>query len=285
MSFVAILGAGDLGAALAARLAGRDRVGAVRLIDAGGSVAAGKALDIQQSGPIEGFGARVTGETDARASAGAAAIVLADSASGSKEWQGEEGLALLRQLWTLAERESTTIVCAGAAQRALIERGVDELRIDPRRICGTAPAALESAIRAHVALEIDGSPDDVRLEVTGMPPGGVVIGWTAATIRGASVVDALPAHRIGAIAARVPGLWPPGPHALASAAARAVEAIVCGSRRRHTCFVALDGTLGSRGRVAAMPARIGPGGVEAILTPSLSERERTALETAIEGAP
>jgi malate dehydrogenase len=281
MSFVAILGAGDLGAALAARLAGRDRVGAVRLIDTEGSAAAGKALDIQQSGPIEGFGARVTGETDVRAAAGAAAVVLADSASESKDWQDEEGLALLRRLWPIAERERTTIVCAGAAQRALIERGVAELRIDPRRICGTAPSALEAAIRALVALEIDGSPDDVRLEVTGTPPRGVVVGWTAATIRGASVSDAVPAHRLGALAARVPGLWPPGPHALASAAARAIEAIVAGSRRRHTCFVALDETWG-RGRVAAMPARLGPMGVEAILTPSLSAHERTTLATALE---
>ncbi|MGH9328812.1 MAG: hypothetical protein ACRD09_00075 [Vicinamibacterales bacterium] len=289
MSLVAIIGAGELGAAVAARVAARDRVGELRLVDpaGGGSIAAGKALDIQQSGPIEGFRTRVTADADVRASAGARVVVVADSAVTSEEWQGDEGLALVGRLWPLFEREPTAIVCAGASQRQLIERGIAERRIDPRRICGSAPGALEAAIRALVAVETDGSPDDVRLEVTGTPPRGAVIGWSAATVRGAIVTEVLPAHRLNAIGARLPALWPPGPYALASAAARVVEALVAGSLRRQTCFVALDSAdfagriRGPRGRVAAMPVRLGVGRVEMILTPSLSLQERTLLETAI----
>jgi malate/lactate dehydrogenase len=315
MSFVAIIGAGELGAAAAARLAARDRVGEIRLVDpaGAGTIAAGKALDIQQSGPIEGFRTRVTAEADVRAAAGAHVVVVADSAAASKEWQGDEGLALVRQLWTIAERDRTALLCAGAAQRQLIERSIAELNVDPRRICGSAPAALESAIRALVAADVDGSADDVRLELTGTPPRRAVIGWSAATVRGASVTSALPAHRLQAIAGSVPALWPPGPYALASAAARVVEALVAGSHRRHTCFVTLatdfidrtttdftdytvtdsaDRTTGEladlvrsgRGRVVAMPVRLGPGSVEAILAPSLSRNERTKLETAIQSA-
>ena len=147
MEFVAIIGAGELGAAVAARLAARDRVRELRLIDpaGAGSIAAGKALDIQQSGPIEGFRARVSADADVRASAGARVLVIADSAATSSEWQGEDGLALVGRLWPLIERDQTAIVCAGASQRTLIERSVAERRIDPRRICGSAPGALESA--------------------------------------------------------------------------------------------------------------------------------------------
>ena len=60
MPDVAILGAGSLGGTLAHALAARGRVRDVCLIDAGGRVAEGKALDITQAAPIEGFSTRVT---------------------------------------------------------------------------------------------------------------------------------------------------------------------------------------------------------------------------------
>ena len=60
MSFIAIVGAGAIGGALAQRLAARGRVREVRLIDDQGSVAQGKALDIQQSGAVDGFTTTLT---------------------------------------------------------------------------------------------------------------------------------------------------------------------------------------------------------------------------------
>lgn len=285
MGFAAIIGAGELGAAVAARLAARDRVGDVRLIDAAGngSIAAGKALDILQSGPIDGFRTQLSAEMEASAAAGADVIVLADHAAKTSEWQGDEALELMRRLWPLVERGRTAVVCAGSSQRDLIARCVSEGRVDPRRICGSAPGALESALRAVVAAEAESSPDDVRLEVTGTPPQRSVIGWSAATIRGSSVTDLLPAHRLSAIGSRLPAMWPPGPYALASAAARVVEALTTGSLRRYTCYVALDrrGEGKRSSGVAAMPVRLGMGRIEAVLTPSLSPQERTLLETAI----
>jgi malate dehydrogenase len=285
MGFIAIIGAGELGAATAARLAARDRSGDVRLIDAvgGGSVAAGKALDIQQSGPIEGFRARVSAHAELSACAGADVVVIADSAAAGTDWQGDEALGLIGRLWPLVERERTAVVCAGASQRGVIERCVAERRVDPRRLCGSAPGALESALRAIVAAEASCSPDDVRLEVTGRPPQRAVIGWSFGSIRGSSIADVVPAHRMNAIGARVQAMWPPGPYVLASAAARVVEALATGSLRRYTCFVALDTPgEGKRSvRVAAMPVRLGIGRIEAVLTPSLSPQERTLLETAI----
>jgi malate/lactate dehydrogenase len=86
---------------------------------------------------------------------------------------------------------------------------------------------------------------------------------------------------IRALSDRVPKLWPPGPFALASAAARGVEAIVNGSRRALTCFVSLDAGP-TRNAVAAMPTELGTGGVARILEPALSRLERTQMETAIE---
>ena len=68
---VAIIGAGELGGALASMLAERDVVRSVHLIDAAGQVAAGKALDIAQSAAVRGFSTRVTGSPDVTATAGA----------------------------------------------------------------------------------------------------------------------------------------------------------------------------------------------------------------------
>src|ERR1700712_3584810 len=110
MEEVAIVGAGELGGAIALLLARTDMAARIRLIDAAGQVAAGKALDIMQAAPIEQFATTVSGYPDITRAAGAQVIVLADRAGGA-EWQGEEGLLLLTQLSQLASR--SVVVCAG----------------------------------------------------------------------------------------------------------------------------------------------------------------------------
>ena len=65
MREVAIVGAGELGGAVAHVLARRDVVRSLVLVDESGRVAAGKALDIAQAAPVEGFATQLTG-TDGR---------------------------------------------------------------------------------------------------------------------------------------------------------------------------------------------------------------------------
>src|SRR5258708_34177718 len=176
VSTVAIIGAGPLGGALARSLAGRGRVGEVRLIDPEGRVAEGKALDILQSSPVEPLGTRVTGATTCAAAAGAGAIVLADLVSGG-EIAGEPGLALLRQL---ARRDVTApFLFTGGLQRELMIRALAELHLAPRRLLGSAPLALESAVRAVTAALMDASPADLSIGVAGGPPRGGGFCWGA----------------------------------------------------------------------------------------------------------
>ena len=186
MRDVAIVGAGALGGALAHLLAQRDVVATVRLIDESGSVAAGQALDIMQASPIEAFATSVSGSTDVAAAAGASVIIVADR-SGGAEWQGEEGLALLRRIVRSGSR--SIIVCAGAAQRDLVERGAREMRIPRTLIFGSAPEALAGAVRAIVALETGGSPADVGLTVLGVPPSQIIVPWEEATIAGLAATE------------------------------------------------------------------------------------------------
>lgn len=278
MSFIAILGAGAIGGALTHTLAARDRSREIRLIDADERVARGKALDILQASPMERFACRITAADGIEAAAGAAVIVVADAAAGNAEHTGENGLALVRRL--AAVESSAPIVFAGATQRELMGRVVSELRVHRRRVIGTAPGALESAVRALTALELDTSGVEIQLRVVGVPPQAAVIAWEEASAFGQPVSSLLPPYRLAAISGRLSRLWPPGPYALASAAARVTEAARSGSRRRFTCFVNSDDFL-NRGAVVAMPVEIGLRGVVRVLQPALTRQERTQLENAI----
>jgi malate dehydrogenase len=277
MSFIAIIGGGALGGAIAHKLAERDRIREVRLIDADERIAQGKALDIRQSAPVQGFSTVVTAAGTVAAAAGADAILLADAAGGQGEHTGEAGLALLRQL--AAIETSAPIVCAGATQRELIARAATELHLSPGRVVGSAPFALESALRALAGLAVDASGIEISLRVVGVPPGSAIVAWEEASAFGQPLAAQVAPHEIAALTARIPGLWPPGPYALASAASRIAEALANGSRRHFSCFVNTG-----RGRVVAMPVELWQDGVRRIIEPALTRLERTKLENALEGA-
>jgi malate/lactate dehydrogenase len=79
----------------------------------------------------------------------------------------------------------------------------------------------------------------------------------------------------------VQALWPPGPHALAAAAVKAIESI--GGRQLQTvsCFVAPDSVEKDRTRTAALPVRLGQAGVAAVVLPSLTVVEQVQLDNAL----
>jgi malate dehydrogenase len=280
MEEVAIVGAGELGGAVALLLARTDMAARIRLIDSSGQVAAGKALDIMQAAPIEQFATVVSGYGDITRAAGARVIVVADR-SGGAEWQGEEGLLLLTQLSQLAAH--SVVVCAGALQRELIDLAVRERHYPRARLFGSAPEALAAAVRALIALETNGAAAEVALAVMGVPPAHTVIAWEEVTIGGFAATRVLdePARR--RIARRVRPLWPPGPYALAAAARVAVAAVIGRSRRTISCFVSpeTNGTSGRRARTAALPVRLGPAGVARLALPSLSAQAQIALDNAM----
>ncbi len=277
MPTVAILGAGPIGASVAQTLAGRARVRDICMIDAAASVAAGKALDIRQSGPVESYDTRVSGEGDVLAAAGAGVIVIADSHE-SGEWEGDRGLTLVRQLVNAGA--TAPFVFAGPKQTWLMEAVVRELGVPADRIVGTAAAALAGAARALVALEVNGSGADVSLVVAGRPP-AFVIAWSSATIGGALITDHVPAHRLVAIAQQTKGLWPTGPYAIAAATAPVVEGLLFGSRAQIPAVTIVDQEFGVRHGAALLPVSMGNGRVLARHSPSFSPQERVDFMNAL----
>jgi malate dehydrogenase len=278
MHDVVILGAGEQGGTLAHILARSATASIVRLVDDAGQVAAGKALDIMQAAPVEGFATRVSGHADLAAPPSGRIIVLADRVRGG-EWQGDEALLLLKRMRSGAER--SVLIAAGAYQREVVERGVRELGYTRERLVGTAPEALAGALRAIVAVEVDGSPRDVGLTILGVPPDQVVVPWDEATIGGFAATSVLDEAARRRIASRLARLWPPGPIALAAAARKAIQSVLGASRQSISAFVAPDDSMGRRFRTAALPVRLGSGGVMQVENVALSVHDRTALENAI----
>lgn len=278
MPFVAILGAGELGAGIARALARRGRVAEVRLIDDASAAAAGKALDIQQAGPIENSSTRVVASSDLTAAVGAAAVLLADSI-GSGEAPAEAGLASIKRLASI-DRQAV-IVCAGGQQHTLLTQGLHELHLSRTRFFGSAPEAVVSALRAMVALEADVSPSAVSLTVLGRIPDRVVVPWRDATIAGRPLARVLEPAQLARIERRAATMRILGPYTLASAAARLAEMVVAGSRRVVCCTVALDGEFGLQRALSAMPVLVGPGGLVRVLSPPLDAREQVLLENSV----
>ena len=279
MATAVILGAGDIGGALARQLAALDIVNRIIIFDDLANVAAGKALDVAQSAPVDGYHTAMSGTSDAAAVVGADVVLLADLAgTPAVEWKDEAGLALLKRVAGLNQR--TPIVCAGTAQSSVIERGVNELGISRMRLFGSAPEALRSAVIAIVALEANASPSDISLSVLGRPS-QVIVPWDEAAIAGRSATAVLSAAQLARLDARIARLWPPGPYALGSAAARIVRTALTRTPRVHAAMVAVTRDEGVPGRSAMMPVTLAPSGIATLVAPALSSRDRVRFETAM----
>ena len=279
MPTICIVGAGDLGGATAHALARGERVRRVRLIDESGTIAAGKALDIQQAGAVEGFHTRVEGTNDLARVTGCAVAVIADSGHPPEEWRGETGLSMMARLKGFVG--SAPIVFAGAAQSGLLLAAGREAGFERRRLAGSASEALAGAVRAIVALEARCSPSEVMLAVLGTPPSGFLVPWGEASIGGYALERVLTQVQLRRIDARLERLWPPGPQTLGLAAARVAEALVTSARRAVSVLTVLDGEFGVRHRAGVLPCLLSPAGIASVRLPELNTRERVQLETAL----
>jgi len=279
MPTVAIIGAGDLGASVAQALAARDRVSRLILVDAAAQVAAGKALDIQQMGAVEGFHTRIEGTDDHTRVIGCAACVVADRfGKTSSEWQGGEGLAMVTRL--SGYLGDAPVVFAGAQQADLVLAAVRDAHLPRRRAIGSSPDAFKSAVAGIVAIEARCSPGEVALTVLGVP-GRFVVLWSEASIGGYALERVLTQVQLTRVEARAAKLWPPGAYTLGMAAAEVTLAILDGSRATHSVLSVLDGEFDVKDRVGALPVLLASHGIAHTRVPSLSTRERVLLESSL----
>lgn len=284
MATVAVVGAGDIGGAIAQALASCDRAHRVWLVDPAAGAAAGKALDLQQAGAVTGRHTRLDGTIDENRVIGCAVCVVADRfgvTADDAEWQGDEGLAMLKRV--ARDVGTAPIVFAGASQADLLSRLASETPIRRHRLIGSAADALTSALTAIVAMEADCSPREIMLTVLGTPPDGFIVPWSEASIGGHALPRVLSQVQLARIESRAAHLWPPGPYALGAAAARVTDAILSNSRRSLSVITQLDGEFGVKQRPGVLPVKLAATGIVQTRVPELGARERVRLQTALGG--
>ena len=121
----------------------------------------------------------------------------------------------------------------------------------------------------------------MSVTVLGNPPEHTVVPWSQVTVSGFTLDQHLSPTRLARLREKVPRLWPPGPYTLASSAARVCESVISGVPRSPSCFIVLEGELGSHGKSTAMIVKLDQSGVSKVLEPSLSVLERVQLETVV----
>ena len=279
MLTLVVLGAGDLGGAVARQAVSLAVTRRVVLVDDAADVARGKALDILQAAAIDGLAVDMAGTDDLGVVVGASAIVLADRhGAPAAEYEGDGALRLLAQVRALNPR--ALIVCAGASQFEIVERMVYEQGAKAASVVGSAPEALRNALIALASLESRSAPRDISLMLLGRPPRHSLVAWNDASIGGQRATDVLDPPAMARMEARLRHLWPPGPLALGSAAVRVIELALRNSAGTPSVFVVPASAEGVRVNGVALPATVRADGVRPIW-PTLSPRDRTRLDTAL----
>lgn len=266
MKGVAIVGAGELGATLARLLADREQVRRILLVDPDEGRAQGKALDLMQSGPVEGSDTCLEGCV--ALAAGCEAIVIADP----DELSGSDVTALRRAdfMRSLVSRVGTAVLVIAGPHPAPLLNAALERGIAADRVLGSAPVAWSAALRRLLAEELKVEPSAITGGVAGYPPDLVPLAVTL----GGTPLDGSGLSALGRATERLKATAF-GPVSLAAAAARVLRA--------------LDGTRASvlslvlRGGVA-VPARLGAGRVLGPIAFELSPRERVLFDNATQRA-
>ena len=276
MHSIAILGAGELAATLARRIAEQELARRVILVDADEPRARGKALDIAQSGPVEGFDVQVEAAASLAAAGAFDALVIADPPELADPRVPPARARVLGES-LVAVMGNRVLVVAAASASALIEAAVRK-GMSRERVVGSAPVAYASALIRRLAMEMQVEPGAVSALVLGLPPDDMVIPRESASVGGVPVDRLSPValrRAMAGLAGRVPG-----PVALAAAAARVLRALGGSRPSMLGVLVSLQGEYGHRGVAVAVPARLAAGRVESVVEVPLEPVDRVVFDRA-----
>lgn len=276
MHSIAILGAGDLAATIARRVAEQEIARRVVLVDGDESRARGKALDIAQSAPVEGFDVQLEGVGSLAAAGAFDALVVADP-SELEDPRLPPGRASALGESLVAAAGKGLLVVAAAAATTLIEAAVRK-GMSRERVVGSAPVAYMSALRRRLASEMQVEPRAVSALLLGLPPDHLVAPHGGACLGGIPV-DQLSPVALRRAAAGLAGRTL-GPVALAAAAARVLRALQGSRASVLSVFAHLQGEYGHRGVTLAVPARLAAGRVESVIELPLDPVDRVAFDGA-----
>ncbi|HEY7579463.1 MAG TPA: malate dehydrogenase [Acetobacteraceae bacterium] len=294
---IALIGAGNIGGTLA-HLIGLKELGDVVLFDVFGGVAAGKALDIMQSGPVEGFDAVMTGGSDYAAINGADVVIVT---AGFPRTPGMSRDDLIgKNAGVIAEVAAgirthcpdAFVITITNPLDAMVWVMKEKTGLPPNRVVGMAGVLDSSRFRLFLAQEFGVSVEDVTAFVLGGHGDTMVPLTRYSTVAGIPVPDLVKMGwttqaRIDAVVQRtrdgggeIVKLLERGSafYAPAASAVAMAESYLKDKKRVLPCAALLNGEYGMHDLYVGVPVVIGAGGIERIVQVELNREEKAAFD-------
>jgi malate dehydrogenase len=291
-SKITVVGAGNVGATLAQRLAERSYADIV-LVDIVEGLPQGKALDMLQAGPVAGYDSQVIG-TNGYEETAESRICVITSGVPRKPGMSRDDLVKTNQnivrgvTQELVRRSPDAIlIVVSNPLDAMAQLSFEVSKFPRERVLGMAGVLDTARFRTFIAQELKVSVRDVQAFVLGGHGDTMVPLARMCTVAGVPISKLLEPERIEAIVKRtrdggaeIVNLLKSGSayYAPSAAVAEMVDAIMLDRKQVLPCAVRLEGEYGIRGLFVGVPVKLGARGAEQIIELELSDDERASLQ-------
>ncbi|MEA3246567.1 MAG: malate dehydrogenase [Gemmatimonadota bacterium] len=290
---ITVVGAGNVGATAAQRIAEKELARTVVMVDVADGIPQGKGLDQWESAPIELFDSRVTGTTGYEETAGSDIVVIT---AGIARKPGMSRDDLLNTnagiVKSVAENVAKTspnaiLIIVSNPLDVMCYVAMKATGFPRERVIGMAGVLDTARYRSFLAMELDVSVRDIQAMVLGGHGDTMVPLISYTTVSGIPVTQLLAKDKLDAIVdrarnggAEIVKFLKTGSayYAPSSGAVQMVEAIVRDQKRILPCSAWLQGEYGMKDVYLGVPIKLGRKGMEKIIEVSLTPDEKAALE-------
>jgi malate dehydrogenase len=299
-SKIALIGAGNIGGTLA-HLAGLKELGDVVMFDIIQGIPQGKALDLIQSSPIEGFDSALSGTNSYAALRGADVVIVTAGVPRKPGMSRDDLLGInthvIEQVGAGIKKycPGAFVICITNPLDAMVWVLQKASGLPAKRVVGMAGILDSARFRYFLAEELGVSVEDVTAFVLGGHGDTMVPLTRYSTVAGIPLTDIvkmgwMKQKRLNEIVQRtrdggaeIVGLLKTGSafYAPASAAIQMAESYLKDKKRVLPCAAQLNGQYGVKGVYVGVPAVIGAGGVERILEIKLDRSEKAAFNKSV----
>jgi malate dehydrogenase len=289
---VTVVGAGNVGATAAQRIVERE-IADVVLIDILEGIPQGKALDMLESAPVEGFGAKISGSNAYDLSVDSDVVVVTAGLA-RKPGMTRDDLVqknsdivagVVRE--TVARSPRTILIVVSNPLDAMCEVARRVSGFPRERVFGMAGILDSSRMRFFLAEALGVSVESTQAFVLGGHGDTMVPLPRYSTVGGIPVTELLPKEKVEAIVQRtrdggieIVNYYKTGSayYAPSSAVAEMVDAVIKDKKKILPCAAFLQGEYGLRDVYLGVPVKLGRGGVEQVIEIALRDDEKAALE-------
>ena len=288
---VTVVGAGNVGATCAQELARRDYADVV-LVDIKEGLPEGKALDINQAGPVLGYEPNLTGSTSYEPTAGSDVVVITAGLPRQPGMSRDDLVTTNEKIvasvteQAVAQSPDAILIVVSNPLDAMCHVAKSVSGFPKERVVGQAGILDTARFRTFIARETGSSVKDVQAVVLGGHGDQMVSVVSATTVGGVPLTKLVGEERIAELVERtakgggevVELLGTSAWYAPGAASAQMVDAIMLDEKRVLPCTAYLEGEYGIEGLYMGVPVRLGARGVEAVIELELTEQEKAALE-------